>query len=658
MLTRGSVLGKRGHPTPTNKQLATPEPTPNPKRPRTSIGPDDDSNKENIVPPDCINYTPRSARALRRAATEILTPVTPPRARPATRRNASVGAIVETTPTTEEPEEDTVITPPSTPPVALLPLHVRVRALLRPTCNDEQKEIAGRDEERAAITEFFTTFVEGTTGDDAATSMFISGPPGTGKTALVNAIIRQVLGTDATDVKVLTINCMALKSVDALWERLTEEFSAGLKKKSTARKAKGRDAVTNILGGLTSKYILVLDELDHITPDPQSLSSVFSLPQDASSNIRLVAIANTHTLTSASPSGASPQSSTVQTIHFAPYTPAQLQVILDSRLSSISDEEVVAEIKKLLPAPVLTLLTKKVAGLTGDVRSLFEILRGAIDLAVTPSTKASASESNPLNPPAPKVTPQHILAALKAHTASNSASAAAPPATQTNSETVNKIRNLGLQARMALLAILLASNRVEAGLALNGTSNSSPKKASASPMKRSASLPSTSTTKSTVGIETSGLHSYYCAVLSRVESGLFDPVSRVEFGDLLGVLEGVGIVSLSSSRVGSSSPSPKGKRAFSRSASFGAGLSKNGAGAVGEVRLVEGTWADEILRGLGVTDSAPSSSADDASVDVCEEEVRGIWEREKARLARDVKAFALAASSSSSVDAFAGAFEA
>ena len=32
------------------------------------------------------------------------------------------------------------------------------------------------------------------------------------------------------------------------------------------------------------------------------------------------------------------------------------------------------------------LLTKKVAALTGDVRSLFEVLRGAIDLAVAPST--------------------------------------------------------------------------------------------------------------------------------------------------------------------------------------------------------------------------------------------------------------------------------
>ena len=39
------------------------------------------------------------------------------------------------------------------------------------------------------------------------------------------------------------------------------------------------------------------------------------------------------------------------------------------------------------------LLTKKAAALTGDVRSLFEVLRGTIDLAVAPTARNSMDEN-------------------------------------------------------------------------------------------------------------------------------------------------------------------------------------------------------------------------------------------------------------------------
>jgi cell division control protein 6 len=72
----------------------------------------------------------------------------------------------------------------------------------------------------------------------------------------------------------------------------------------------------------------------------------------------------------------------VETLHFAPYTLSQLLQILQTRLTALHDERddfVGDEPKKFLPIPTLTLLTKKIAAQTGDVRSLFEVLRGAID---------------------------------------------------------------------------------------------------------------------------------------------------------------------------------------------------------------------------------------------------------------------------------------
>ena len=309
------------------------------------------------------------------------------------------------------------------------------------------------------------------------------------------------------------------------------------------------------------------------------------------------------------------------------------------------------------------LLTKKVAALTGDVRSLFEVLRGAIDLAVAPSTTRNSVDENPFNALKATVTPQHILAALKAYTpaapkapTTNSIPNTSP--TTSNSETVTKIRNLGLQAQLVLLFILLSSKRLEVGLSLSTSCNASPKKPTATALKRTASSPNPAPSAA-AGIETGLLHTYYTTVLSRSDLGVFEPVSRSEFADLMGVLEGVGLVSLSSSPFASesgSSPS-KGRKAFGRSASFGSGLGKNGAGAVGAVRLVEGLWADEILRGLGMSDTDSSHVSDDMPVDARKEEIRGIWEQEKSRLTKDLKSLASAASTASRSETFTGAFQ-
>jgi cell division control protein 6 len=365
--------------------------------------------------------------------------------------------------------------------------------------------------------------------------------------------------------------------------------------------------------------------------------------------------------------------SNVRTLHFAPYTPTELHNILQSRLKALYEsdggdgDKGASNPKKFLPPPTLMLLTKKIAALTGDVRSLFEVLRGAIDLAVAASSTPNANE-NPLNTPSPSVTPTHILAALKAYTPSSTSSATKPtastPTTVTsstsNSEIVAKVQNLGLQARLVLLCILLASKRLEAVLPLSSSTPSistSPKKKSpASPIKRSVSMPNPSTNTNGVGIDPSQLHTYYGAVLKRSDSGVFEPVSRSEFGDLVGVLEGVGLVCLAGGAEASSSGGAR--RAFGRSASFGGGAGFGGTGkgkgkGAGELKLAKGVRAEEVLRGMGV-----SSDASTVNGDVRAEEVKGIWEREKARLGRDLKALEKERGKSlSDVDAFDGAAE-
>lgn len=97
---------------------------------------------------------------------------------------------------------------------------MRVRALLRATSNGVTG-MTGRAEERTVIESFIASFLAGEEQDH--TSLYISGSPGTGKTALVNDVLRVSRGNlEANGVRATLINCMAVKSVDAVWDSLAE----------------------------------------------------------------------------------------------------------------------------------------------------------------------------------------------------------------------------------------------------------------------------------------------------------------------------------------------------------------------------------------------------------------------------------------------------
>src|ERR1700731_3896421 len=127
--------------------------------------------------------------------------------------------------------------------------------------------------------------------------------------------------------------------------------------------------------------------------------------------LRVIGIANTHTLAAPSDDG---NKLCLKTLHFAPYTSAQLLSILQSRLKPFFESERKDEAAKFLPSTSSTLLAKKIASMTGDVRALLEVLRGAIKKAEA-VVKSSDPVCNPLDPPAPIGTPAHVLAALKAY---------------------------------------------------------------------------------------------------------------------------------------------------------------------------------------------------------------------------------------------------
>lgn len=124
--------------------------------------------------------------------------------------------------------------------------------------------MSGRQAERDVITRFISAFTsisrkDEPTNVEKASILYISGTPGTGKTALVNSILAEVrVELEVAQVSVITVNCMAVNDVDALYDRLGEELhkASVLGKRGRGKKVKETSfqALSQLLGEGNSKW--------------------------------------------------------------------------------------------------------------------------------------------------------------------------------------------------------------------------------------------------------------------------------------------------------------------------------------------------------------------------------------------------------------------
>ncbi|EDV94298.1 cell division control protein 6 homolog [Drosophila grimshawi] len=231
----------------------------------------------------------------------------------------------------------------------------------------ETQHLPGREEQLQELRDFFTQHLDSQTSG----SLYVSGQPGTGKTACLSLLLRSP--EFAQRLQRVYINCTSIASVGAVYKKLCAE----LQLKPTGRTE--RDHLAAIQRHLrTSKrmLLLVLDEIDQLCTSRQEvLYTIFEWPALPGGRILLVGIANSLDLTDRALMRLNARCELKpKLMHFPPYTKPQIVEIFKSRLAE-------AQVLDVFLPVTLQLLAAKVSAVSGDVRRALDIGRRVVEIA-------------------------------------------------------------------------------------------------------------------------------------------------------------------------------------------------------------------------------------------------------------------------------------
>lgn len=227
------------------------------------------------------------------------------------------------------------------------------------------EDLPGREEELARLREFLLGYSE----NETSRSLYISGPPGTGKTVSLFKIMQQL--DLKSKFKVVYVNCITVKSAAAIYAKIIQELAI-----KTTKSKNNKAIIEKYLKSRHKTLLLVLDEIDQLESKNQSvLYSIFEWPSIPDSRLILIGIANALDLTDRILPRLQARCELKPTLmHFAPYTKQQIADIISARLQQ-------ANATCVFTASAIHLLAGKVAAISGDIRRALDISRRVVELA-------------------------------------------------------------------------------------------------------------------------------------------------------------------------------------------------------------------------------------------------------------------------------------
>ncbi|ANB13091.1 AAA family ATPase CDC6 [Sugiyamaella lignohabitans] len=293
-------------------------------------------------------------------------------------------------------------TPPTTPTVYSLGKAVFQRG-------SNVTGIIGRDGEREKIQDFLKSRILGTGGKHNG-ALYLSGLPGTGKSALLSEVIEDLLRDNENErefvpPRVASINCMIVDRPEMIYARILKDLMSdqnddevdendehevdGDEEDTRLSNQIALHGVGKIISDLDKLFltkgdrrcIVVLDELDHVvTKDQEVLFKIFQWAFINSSNLILIGIANALDLTDRFLPRLRSNGLTPELLAFAPYSASDIEQIIKKRLRSMLPEDSTDPLPLMQPAAI-QLCSRKAAANTGDLRKAFDICRRAIEVA-------------------------------------------------------------------------------------------------------------------------------------------------------------------------------------------------------------------------------------------------------------------------------------
>ncbi|KAG0361215.1 AAA ATPase, partial [Podila minutissima] len=301
----------------------------------------------------------------------------------------------------------TLTTPSTSTPTTALGYYQEAKTLFRRTT--EPQRLVGRAAERDTIRQFCENHMLAA----KAGSLYISGQPGTGKTALLKEVMRDMhpeLNAAQHDVKVVLINCMTIKDPKMVYQKFLEELGLGTSTKDKDGAVKAVESL--VLGknkGKKAMYVTILDEIDQLlTKDQEVLYKLFHWSSLESSRLTLIGIANALDMTDRFLPRLKAKNCEPQLLNFNPYQVAEIKAIIMDRLFSLEgtpeetskdkNEKQPPRMAPLMQRPAIELCARKVAAATGDLRKALDICRQTIEMVEMETKKKERAERLPSQP--------------------------------------------------------------------------------------------------------------------------------------------------------------------------------------------------------------------------------------------------------------------
>ncbi|KAH8415925.1 hypothetical protein KR222_003908 [Zaprionus bogoriensis] len=222
------------------------------------------------------------------------------------------------------------------------------------------------------------SFLEGKIQDQCGGCMYVSGVPGTGKTATVSGVIRTLQRLAAED-KLPAFDFMEINGM-----RLTEPRQAYVQiyKQLTGKTVSWEHAHSLLEKRFTTPAprrvttVLLVDELDILCNRRQDVVyNLLDWPTKSAARLVVVTIANTMDLPERLLMGKVTSRLGLTRLTFQPYTHKQLQEIVTARLAG----------SEAFKGEAVQLVARKVAAVSGDARRALDICRRATEIADIPS---------------------------------------------------------------------------------------------------------------------------------------------------------------------------------------------------------------------------------------------------------------------------------